>query len=116
MSRMILTGAALVAALPVALVAQQKTVALTGAPVAALDEPFTTISGVREVAPGKVVVADPRDGRLLMADLGANSFRDIGRKGGGPGEWQMPLSVLPGPGAGSRSSWGGCRRRRGSGR
>lgn len=99
MSRMILTGAALIAALPVALVAQQKTVALTGAPVAALDEPFTTISGVREVAPGKVVVADPRDGRLLMADLGANAFRDIGRKGGGPGEWQMPLSVLPGPGA-----------------
>lgn len=78
--------------------AQQRAVNLTGRPVATLDEGITSITGLQEVAPGKVVISDIQEQRLLFADLGTNSLRDIASKGGGPGEWQIAMSVSPGPG------------------
>ena len=77
--------------------AQGRSVLLTGAPVATIDDPFTTITAIQEVAPGKVVVSDFGEKRLVLADLGTGSVRDIGRNGGGPGEWQIAMSVMPGP-------------------
>ncbi len=88
-------AAALAAA---SLPAQSRVVDLTGRPNAALDEPFTAITGLQEVAPGKVVIADMAEQRLVLGDLAANSVRDVGHKGGGPGEWQMAMGVSPGPG------------------
>lgn len=93
-SILVLAGLVAVAA---PLAGQGRQVALTGRPQAALpDEPFTTINGLAEVAPGKVVISDVQEMRLVLADLRAGTVRDIGRKGGGPGEWQMPVSVLRG--------------------
>lgn len=80
------------------LAAQQRAVNLTGRPVATLDEGLTSITGLQEVAPGKVVVSDIQEQRLLFADLNGNSLRDIASKGAGPGEWQIAMSVTPGPG------------------
>ena len=78
--------------------AQQRAVNLTGRPAAALDEGITSIIGLHEVAPGKVVVSDMQEQRLLFADLNSNALRDIASKGAGPGEWQIAMSVTPGPG------------------
>jgi hypothetical protein len=86
----------LVLALPLA--AQQRSVNLTGRPVAALDEGITSVIGLQEVAPGKVVLSDIQEQRLLFADLTANTLRDVASKGGGPGEWQIAMSVTSGPG------------------
>src|SRR5690606_33822653 len=83
-------------ALPLA--AQQRTVNLTGRPAAALDEGITSIVGMHEVAPGKVVLSDLQEQRLLFADLTTGSLRDIGTQGAGPGEWQIAMTVTPGPG------------------
>lgn len=86
----------LVVALPLA--AQQRAVNLTGRPAAALDEGITSVVGMHEVAPGKVVLSDIQEQRLLFADLATGTLRDIGTKGAGPGEWQIAMTVTPGPG------------------
>ncbi len=83
-------------ALPLA--AQGRTVDLTGQPTATLDEPFTAVSGVREVAPGIVIMSDMQERRLVRSDLGTGEVRDIGRQGDGPGEWRLPIRVFQGTG------------------
>jgi hypothetical protein len=90
----VLTGTIIVSPLS----AQGRVVDLTGRPAAALDEPFTAISGVREVAPGVVIISDVRERRLVRSDLANGEVRDIGRQGDGPGEWRLPMAVLPGKG------------------
>jgi hypothetical protein len=95
-NRMMIAALGLLAVGPLS--AQQRNIHLTGNPVAELDEPFTTINGLREVAPGKVVIADMSEQRLVMADFARNSVSDIGRRGSGPGEWRFAMSVLQGPG------------------
>lgn len=90
----VMTGT--IIALPLA--AQGRVVDLTGRPAAALDEPFTAISGVREVAPGVVIMSDMQERRLVRSDLTTGEVRDIGRQGDGPGEWRLPVRVFPGTG------------------
>lgn len=91
----LVTGLMMLTGLPLG--AQQRQINLTGAPAAALDEPFTSIAGAREVAPGKVVLADLSEQRLVLADLAGNAVRDIGSRGGGPGEWRFAMGVFAGP-------------------
>jgi hypothetical protein len=45
----------------------------------------------------KAVVAD-RGEQLMMVNFGTGAVTPISRKGGGPGEYQFPASVFPGPG------------------
>ena len=78
--------------------AQGRVVDLTGRPAATLDEPFTAIAAVREVAPNVVIMSDMRERRLVRSDLSTGEVRDIGRQGDGPGEWRLPVTVLPGRG------------------
>ena len=61
-------------------------------------EPFTTISGLRELRDGRVIVADARDKTLQLVDLSRGIARPVGRVGAGPGEWANPsrLYALPG--------------------
>lgn len=92
---MLLT-ATLVTVLPLA--AQVRAVTLTGRPAAMLEDGVSSIVGLQEVAAGKVVLSDIQEQRLLFADFGANTLRDIGTKGAGPGEWQIAMSVSRGPG------------------
>lgn len=78
--------------------AQARNIVLTGAPLKSIEEPFTQISGVRELPGNKAVVADRGEQKLMMVNFGTGAVTPIGRKGGGPGEYQFPASVFPGPG------------------
>lgn len=87
----------LAASVAPALPAQQRAINLTGRPVATLDEGLSLVVGLQEVAPGKVVISDPQEQRLLFADFASGQVRDVATKGGGPGEWQIAMDVTPGP-------------------
>ncbi|MCC6930988.1 MAG: hypothetical protein IT359_18500 [Gemmatimonadaceae bacterium] len=61
-------------------------------------EPFTSISGLRELSDGRVLVADVREKTLQLIDLSRGTSRAVGRQGAGPGEWGSvsELVALPG--------------------
>jgi hypothetical protein len=61
-------------------------------------EPFTQITGLRELRDGRVVVSDIRDKVVEAVDFKAGSAVKIGREGSGPGEYALPRSVFPLPG------------------
>lgn len=68
-----------------------------GKPVAEFPEPFSAISGLRELADGRVVVADRRDKIVQILDLKNGTARAVSREGSGPGEYALPSGVLPMP-------------------
>jgi hypothetical protein len=80
-----------------ALSAQVPTVALTR-PDAEYAEPFTSLSGVRELRDGQVIAADYRDQTLQRIDLGKGTAQALSRQGSGPGEYAYPMQVYPLPG------------------
>ncbi len=92
----ILAGLLVAATAPAS--AQMRTINLTGAPVKAITEPFTTIAGVRELPGNKAVVADGGEKKLVMVNFATGTAGAIGRNGTGPGEYQMPTSVFAAPG------------------
>lgn len=67
-------------------------------PLAELSEPFTAVRGVRELADGRVIVADPRDKVVQLVDFKTGRATRIGREGSGPNEYQMPMSAFALPG------------------
>lgn len=83
-------------ALP-ALSAQVPTVALSR-PTAEYAEPFTSLSGVRELGDGQVIAADFRDQTLQRIDLGKGTAQALSRQGSGPGEYAYPMQVYALPG------------------
>lgn len=65
-----------------------------------LAEPFGGISSVRELSGDRLLVADPRERRLVIVDWRANSAKQLGRLGEGPGEYRSPRQLLAlGPGS-----------------
>lgn len=64
------------------------------APTGRLSEPFTSIWAVRELSDGRVLVTDPSEVRLALADLRANSTVTLGRRGRGPGEYTTAQSLF----------------------
>lgn len=97
LSRQFALTAALLAIASAPLTAQMS-VSLTGKPQAALSEPFSLVGGIRELPGNKAIVLDSKDDRLVLADFASGTVKDIGRKGGGPGEFQRPQSLLAAPG------------------
>lgn len=87
-------GAFLLCAVP-ALPAQQPTP--LGRPVAEFEEPFSRVSGLRELADGRVIISDQREKLVQLIDLQRQSARRIGREGSGPGEYALPTTLLPMP-------------------
>ncbi len=87
---------ALLAALPLAAAAQTAPRTLP-APNATFEEPFSQIAGIRELANGKVIVADGRDKIVSLVDLAANSATKIGREGSGPAEFGLPARLFTAP-------------------
>ncbi len=61
-------------------------------------EPFSCISGVRELSDGRIVVADVREKTVQLIDLKKGTSMKIGREGQGPGEWTTPQGVFAAPG------------------
>jgi len=61
-------------------------------------ESFGYLSNVRELADGRVMVADPLGQVLVVADLQAGTADPIGRVGGGPEEYRQPDAAFALPG------------------
>jgi hypothetical protein len=61
-------------------------------------EPFSTLSDLRELRDGRVIVTDPREGTVQLVDLTTKRATPIGRRGSGPGEWGRPGILLAMPG------------------
>jgi len=63
---------------------------------ARLSHEFSSITSVRELRDGRLLVTDGRESRLLLADLATDETRDVGRRGSGPREFDYatPLHRL----------------------
>jgi hypothetical protein len=70
--------------------AQLRTIDLTGQPSAALSTPANRVSHGVELAGGGFLFVDGLDKALLLADLGRDELRTLGRTGAGPGEYRSP--------------------------
>jgi hypothetical protein len=57
-------------------------------PNASIDVEFTRIVAIRELADGRVLVADGGDRKLYVADFATQRASVVGREGGGPGEYR----------------------------
>jgi hypothetical protein len=66
-----------------------------GALVTEFPEPFSSISGIRELSDGRLMVSDRLEKAVRILDFASGTMREIGRVGSGPGEYQMPGSLLP---------------------
>ena len=67
-------------------------------PTRSFPEPFSSVSGLRQLDDGRLVVSDRLEQAVRFLDLTDGSMEDIGRVGGGPGEYQMPTGLFPLPG------------------
>ncbi len=61
-------------------------------------EPFSQISGLRELSDRRLLIADRQEKTLRSINLRTGESRELGRVGGGPGEYQTPGELLPLPG------------------
>ena len=86
----------IVAVWPLALAAQQPRT--LPAPDKTFEEPFSQVGALRELANGRVYIADPRDKTLALVDLSAGSATKVGREGSGPAEYGMPMRLFTAPG------------------
>ena len=60
---------------------------------ARLETAFTAITSIRELSDGRILVTDPRDLQLVVADFRTGDVRQISRRGGGPGEYGFAAPV-----------------------
>jgi hypothetical protein len=65
-----------------------------GKPDAESGEGFTNITSIRELANGKVLVADIQDKVVQLVDLASGTMTKVGREGRGPGEYALPAGLL----------------------
>ena len=61
-------------------------------------EPFTCVSGIRELSDGRIIVSDVREKTVQLIDLRTGKSTKIGREGQGPGEWATPQALFALPG------------------
>ena len=66
---------------------------LTG-PILETEAEFTSISSAVRFANGNVLVVDAAEQKVVLVDGRTGALRPVGRRGGGPGEYQRPLRVL----------------------
>jgi hypothetical protein len=69
-----------------------------GDPIAVFPDDFGAIQTVRELADGRVLVADPLSKALYAVDMDAGTRTVIGTEGEGPEEYRQPDAVWPLPG------------------
>lgn len=65
---------------------------------AEFEEPFTQISGIRELRDGRVIVNDVRDKVIQLIDFKSGAAKSIGREGSGPKEFGLPMALMALPG------------------
>lgn len=86
----LLAAAACSVFVPAASRGQQPPLLRLETPEAEFPDPFTVISGLRELSDGRVIVADGQERKLLLLDFATGSARPIAREGAGPGEFAVP--------------------------
>ncbi|MEO8202024.1 MAG: hypothetical protein ABI679_15940 [Gemmatimonadota bacterium] len=67
-------------------------------PIAESADAFTSITAIRELSNGRVIVTDILDKSVKLVDLAAGTATQIGREGQGPGEYGFPGELLALPG------------------
>ncbi len=93
--RNLVVGMLLVAAAPLGAQSVERVTLVN--PEATFPEPFSRIAGLRQLSDGRLVIADLSEQAVRYVDFKAGVMQDIGRVGGGPGEYQMPSGLLPLP-------------------
>lgn len=83
--------------IPAALEAQAVPTRTIAKPDAEFAEPFTRVSGVRELRDGRLIVADLRDQTLQRIDLRTGDATPVSRRGSGPNEYDMPVGAFAMP-------------------
>lgn len=63
-----------------------------------LDETFTSVTGLRELSDGRLIIADGREKTLRAFDPRTGSSTAVGREGSGPLEWSMVSRLYAMPG------------------
>lgn len=63
-------------------------------PVREIEDPFSLILSTRELRPGLLVVSDGEEGQVSLVDFARGSKSPLGRKGGGPGEYNLAAAVF----------------------
>lgn len=93
-------GSVLVLALTFASAAAAQSLPLTrlDRPNATFATPFSHLVGLRELADGRLIVADRIEAEVRLIDLRTGSSRVLGRQGSGPGEYTRPFALYPGRG------------------
>jgi hypothetical protein len=86
------------ALIPAVAAAQSVPTRTVGRPEAEFAEPFTRVSGVRELRDGRLIVGDLRDQTLQRIDLGTGDAVPVARRGAGPNEYDMPVGAFAMPG------------------
>jgi hypothetical protein len=61
---------------------------------ARLETAFTSVTSVRELSDGRLLVTDPQDLQLVVADPRSGGLRQVSRRGAGPGEYGMAAPVF----------------------
>jgi hypothetical protein len=64
-------------------------------PEATFAEGFTALTAVHELPDGRVLALDSRERTLQIIDLAAKTSTTVGRRGSGPGEYSLPIALLP---------------------
>jgi hypothetical protein len=88
----------IIAAIPVASFAQNPPLRVISKMELEYPEPFSCISGIRELSDGRIIVSDVREKTVQLIDLKKGTATKIGREGQGPGEWSTPQGVFAVPG------------------
>jgi hypothetical protein len=65
-----------------------------GPPNATLSAELTNVASVRELADGRVLIADVGESKLLIGDWRTGTMTQIGRQGSGPGEYASPRLLV----------------------
>jgi len=69
-----------------------------GQPSAVFPEDFGSIQTVRELADGRILIADPLSKMLFVVDMDAGTRAQVGAEGQGPEEYRQPDAVWALPG------------------
>jgi len=64
-------------------------------PTAELGEAFTFVSSLRELRDGRVLLTDPRQNEIVVADFASNRLQRLARVGSGPGEYTRAAPIYP---------------------
>lgn len=75
----------------------QRSIDLTGQPLASIAEPFTKISGVHELSSTLAVATDNMETKVVLVDFARGTVKQIGSKGRGPNEYQYPSPPIAAP-------------------